>query len=116
MSNNQLRLRLTLAALVVLVLGGAIALAIYASSDDAAPESIGYIVIDGLKYPVDPADSKRYKRDLEMFGGKASVLFDEWSRWFSRLWQGKALGVTIGALSTLLSALLLLLARSLPPD
>jgi hypothetical protein len=43
--------------------------------------------------------TKTYVRDLERFGGKAAVLFDEFNRWFAARWHGKALGVTIAWLS-----------------
>jgi len=46
----------------------------------------------------------------------ASVLCDEFSRWFARLWQGKALGLTLAALSGLVSLALFLFAYWLPPD
>ncbi|MFM9983276.1 MAG: hypothetical protein ACKVP9_20390 [Burkholderiales bacterium] len=46
----------------------------------------------------------------------ASVLFDEFTRWFARLWQGKTLGLTLAALSGLVSLALFLFAYWLPPD
>ena len=50
--------------------------------------------------------TKTYVRDLERFGGKAAVLFDEFNRWFAARWHGKALGVTIACLSAGAAALL----------
>jgi len=43
--------------------------------------------------------SKQYNGQLQRFGGKASVLFDEIQQWFAARWQGKQLGVTIGWIS-----------------
>jgi hypothetical protein len=110
------RMRLYVVALAVLGLGMGAALLIYSNADDAPVDAIGYIVVDGMKYPIAAGDSKRYQRDLEMFGGKASVLFDEFTRWFARIWQGKTLGLTLAALSAIVALALFILARVLPPD
>jgi len=104
------------AALAVLGFGMCAALLVYTCADEAPADAIGYIVVDGLKYPIAAGESKRYQRDLEMYGGKASVLFDEFTRWFARLWQGKTLGLTIASLSGVVSLALFLFARVLPPD
>ncbi len=116
LSNAQLKARLTLAAIVVLVLGMAGAALIYAFVEDAAPEAIGYIVGDGLKYPIEPGQSKRYVRELERFGGKASVVFDEFGRWFGGLWQGRNLALTIAVLSISTAAGLMWFASGLQDD
>ncbi len=55
--------------------------------------------------------SKLYVRDLQRFGGKAAVLFDELDRWFAGLWEGKTLGLTIAFGAATVSAVLLLLAN-----
>lgn len=80
------------------------------------PEAGSYIIVDGLKYPIPPNQSKRYVRDLQRFGGKASVVFDEFDRWFADLWRGRNLGITIGSLAILVSLGLYLFAVTLPPD
>ena len=110
MTNAQLKSRLTLAAILVLALGLASALLVYAFAEEAAPEAIGYIVVDGIKYPIEPGQSKRYVRDLERYGGKANVVFDEFGRWFAGLWQGKRLAITIACLSIAVSGVLLVFA------
>ena len=48
--------------------------------------------------------SKRYARELQRFGGKASVVFDDLMRWFDAGWHGRELGVTIAWLSAGISA------------
>ncbi len=116
LSSAQLKSRLTLAAILVLALGLASALLVYAFAEEAAPEAIGYIVVDGIKYPIEPGQSKRYVRDLERYGGKANVVFDEFGRWFAALWQGKQLGVTVACLSLVIASAMLLFAASLPAD
>jgi hypothetical protein len=115
--NNQLKRRLYGAALATLALGLAAALLIYLVADEAPPDAVGYVVAaDGTSYPVAPNQSKRYIRDLERFGGKSSVLFDELNRWFASLWRGKSLGITIGWISAIAALALSLFARWLPPD
>ena len=63
-----------------------------------------------------PQLSKKYIRELERFGGKQAVIFDEIIRWLDARFSGKALGVTIGWLSAVVALALFLFARWLPPD
>ena len=58
--------------------------------------------------------TKAYVRQLERFGGKAAVIFDDFNRWFAGLWQGKALGVTVGWISVALAVVLFWIARRMP--
>ncbi len=116
LSNAQLKARLNFAALVVLALGLAGALLAYVLVDDAPPETGAYVIVDGLKYPIDATATKRYVRDLERMGGKATVVFDEFGRWFMGLWQGRQLALTLACLGTVGSLALLGFARVLPPD
>jgi hypothetical protein len=108
--------RLRLVALAILLVGLCSGTAIYFLAEDLPDEGDGYVVVDGKTYPGGIYQSKRYQRDLERFGGKANVLFDEFSRWFGSLWQGKWLGITIGWISIALSAGLFLFARTYYPD
>ena len=86
---TTLRTRLYATCIVILVAGLATALLIYLTADDDAA-SLALQEMVG---------SKPYVRQLQRFGGKASVLFDELGRWFDGLWRGKSLGVTIAWLS-----------------
>ena len=92
---------LYVAAAVILVAGLCVALAIYLTADGAAAN----LALEEM------TGSKTYVRQLQRFGGKAAVLFDELSRWFDGLWQGKQLGVTIAWLSVFASFGLYLVAR-----
>lgn len=87
-------------AVVILVLGLGVGAAIYFTAEDEPELSTSYVVV------MDPATTKTYVRELERFGGKAAVLFDEFNRWFAARWQGKALGVTVASISLALAALL----------
>ena len=85
---------------IVLIAGLAIAAAIYFTAEEDAPITSSYVVT------IDPALTKTYVRDLERFGGKAAVLFDDFNRWFAARWHGRALGVTVGWISVGIAALL----------
>jgi hypothetical protein len=109
------RTSLSIAALLVLVAGVVSGAVIYWLADDSQDAS-AYVVIGGTAYPVDPATSKAYTRQLERFGGKASVLFDDIDRWLASLWHGKRLGITIACMSACAALLLWLGARNSGPE
>ena len=50
-----------------------------------------------------PEDSKQYLRSMELYGGKANVLADEFRRWFVGLWQGKSLAFIIACTTIITS-------------
>ena len=78
----------------------------------AADEEQGYEVIGGFIYPAGGASSKKYVHDLQLYGGKAAVLADDFMRWFQGLWQGTSLAYTVAVLSLAVSFILFLIARS----
>jgi hypothetical protein len=55
--------------------------------------------------------SKRYNRDIERFGGKAAVAFNDFMQWFAARWHGRALGATVAWLSVVASGGVYLVAR-----
>ncbi|HEY8067889.1 MAG TPA: hypothetical protein VIF38_03275 [Burkholderiales bacterium] len=116
MSNAELKGRLYLACLAILAAGLLAGFLIYQAAEDEPEAGVTYIVVDGTAYPVAPSSSKRYLRSLEQFGGKGSVLFDEFGRWFEGLWHGKKLGITVGCLSALASLGIFLFAGYALPD
>ncbi len=59
-------------------------------------------------------NSKRYRHDLEVIGGKMNVLMDQFCRWFAALWQGESLAVTIAWLTVFIAFGIFLFARHLP--
>jgi hypothetical protein len=116
MNNIRLKARLYRICALILGIGLCSAAVIYVAADEAPQGALNYVMVDGTAYPVAPQYSKRYRRDLEQFGGKASVLFDEFNRWFEALWQGKTLGLTLGWISVVVSFAIFLFARWLPTD
>ena len=106
-----MRTRLYYSAVLVLAIGLASAVLIYVTAEEAPETGAGYVIVEGQSYVIPYSASRTYNRDLERFGGKAAVLFDDFNRWFASLWQGKTLGITISALSVVAALLLLAIAR-----
>ncbi len=59
--------------------------------------------------------SKVYQRQMEMYGGKANVFASQVRDWFTGLWHGKTLGVTVACLSALVALAVFLALTPLPP-
>ena len=81
-------------AIVIIGLGSAVFLYVTASPPPQHP--LGY----------DPFDSKKYVRELELYGGKINVLAVEFRQWLASLWRGQHLAYTLAFLTVLLSSLL----------
>jgi hypothetical protein len=81
------------------------AMAIYATADDADASALYEMQI-----------SKQYVRQLQRFGGKASVVFDEFNRWFAGLWQGKTLAFTVAWIAVAAAGGVFLFARYVADD
>ncbi len=95
--NPQKRLRMI--GIVILLVGLISAVAIFVIAERPAASAVGYDIVDGQAYAISPGSSKRYVHDLEMYGGKAAVMADEFNRWFNGLWHGTSLAYTIAFLS-----------------
>jgi hypothetical protein len=52
---------------------------------------------------LDFENSKLYRHNLEVYGGKFSVIMDDFSRWFFGLWQGKSLAVVLACTTIIIS-------------
>jgi hypothetical protein len=103
---------LQFAAVAILAFGLGAAGCIYLLTDDSEEVSGGQVVIvDGTTYSVPANVTKRYTRDLQMFGGKAALVFDDLGRWFSGLWHGRALARTVLCLTLFASLALVMIAR-----
>jgi hypothetical protein len=112
------RKRLYLASLLVLLTGLCVAAVLYLAAGDLPPDASGYqtVVVDGRSYRVPLDETKMYVRDLERFGGKAAVLFDEFNRWFAGLWVGRSLALTVLWISVAAAAAIWIVARYALPD
>jgi len=116
MSNTELKKRLRLACLCVLAAGLCSATLIYLFAEDIPDDSLGYVVVNGAVYPLATRDSKSYRREVQRFGGKTALLFDDFGRWFTQRWQGKALAGTVAWISIALALGLFLFAHFVRPD
>jgi hypothetical protein len=116
MSNIELKRRLRLSCLIILVAGLCGAMLIYLLAEEIPDDSLGYTIVNGTVYPLSTRDSKIYRREVQRFGGTAALLFDDISRWFGELWQGKALARTVAWISILISLAIYLFANTLGPD
>jgi hypothetical protein len=97
------RIYLNLIGAVILLGGLGSAILIYLTAENGSNNILGYVEGNGSPYPVTPEDSKKYLRDLELYGGKANVLADEFRRWFVGLWHGKSLAFTVACITILIS-------------
>jgi hypothetical protein len=80
----------------ILTLGIGMAIVLYMTAAPLPPYPLGY----------DPFTSKKYVRELELYGGKINLLAVELRQWLASLWRGKALAYTIAVLTLILSSLL----------
>jgi len=110
----DLRTWLNVISAIILVAGLGSAIWIYQTAGNKPYGALGYEQGDGSAYPVMPEDSKKYLRDLELYGGKANVLMDELRRGLVGLWHGKSLAYTVGGLAILVSFGVFYVANRLP--
>ncbi len=99
----QQRTYLNLISAIILVVGLGGAALIYQRAVNLPYGAWGYGVADGKIYPIMPGDSKMYRHNLEVYGGKLNIMMDDFSRWFAGLWQGKSLACIVGGTAMLLS-------------
>ncbi len=102
---------LVTAVILLVGLGGSVL--IYLAADKHPDNALGYDVVGGDVYPIMPEDSKMYKHDLELFGGKANVIANDFTRWFAGLWQGESLAYTVACLTIIVSLGFFLIANHL---
>jgi len=51
-------------------------------------------------------NSKMYRHNLEVYGGKLNVIMDDFRRWVEGLWHGKSLAFIIGCSTIIISFVL----------
>lgn len=112
---EQRRNRLLLISAFIALIGLGSAVAIYLVADDDAEGGPGYEVVGNKIYPAMQERSKKYRHELELYGGKAAVLADEFNRWFDGLWRGRTLAFTVAALSWLVAFGFFVAARNVHP-
>jgi len=110
--NMQTSLNLIIA--IILLVGLWSALLIYLTAEPDPDSVLGYEAVDGYVYPIAPDNSKMYVHDLELYGGKAGVLANEFRYWFVGLWHGKSLAFTVACIAILTSFGVFFVANHLP--
>jgi hypothetical protein len=111
---EDLRESLILISAIVILVGLGSAILIYQTAGSDSDNVLGYEIIVGVAYPIRPEDSRTYIRDLELYGGKAAVVVDDFSRWFVGLWHGKSLAFMVAGISILISFVIFFVANRLP--
>jgi hypothetical protein len=97
------RHRLVIATVLIVGLGAA--LVIYLNAGSASANPLG-----------EPEDSKRYLREMEVYGGTANVLASELRHWFEGLWHGEGLAYTVACIAVLSSGVYWFVATRLQFD
>jgi len=108
--------RLYLFATGVLVTALIAGSAIYVTASSGDSSASNYQIIGGQVYASNPSDSKAYNDQLARMGGRSAVFADQFNRWFSGLWRGQNLGLTIIVLGTILALVLLWIGREVERD
>lgn len=73
----------------ILVLGLGSSAWIYVAAGPLRSSPLGY----------EPENTKKYLRELELYGGNVNVVATELRRWFEGLWQGQTLAFTVAFLT-----------------
>jgi len=108
----RMRKFLYLSSAVILLVGLSSSVWIYRAAMNNETSDSNYEFIGGFVYPAEGGNTKRYVHDLQLYGGNAAVLADEFIRWFNGLWRGESLAYTVGIITIAISLVLFLIARS----
>ena len=114
LNNTRLRTRLYLASSAVLLAGIVSAVLIYVAAMNDSTGGSRYEVIGGFVYPAGGGYTKKYVHDLQLYGGNAAMLGDQFTRWFSGLWHGTSLSYTVAVIAFLLSFVVFVAANNVP--
>ena len=95
--------RYKLVTILMLLAGLGSALAIYLTAGN--PDEIGMVE--------EFEESKRFAHDLELYGGKANLIANKFSRWFEGLWHGQSLAYTVAVFTVVIAGGYFLVARRL---
>jgi hypothetical protein len=94
---------LNLFSAIILLVGLGSAALIYQRAGNDPYGGLGYEGADGTIYPIMPGNSKLYRHNLEVYGGKFTVIMDDFRRWFVGLWHGKSLALIIACTTIIIS-------------
>ncbi len=111
--NINLRASLYILSALILLVGAASAVMIYRAAMNDSNSDAGYEVIGGFIYP-SSENSKKYVHDLQLYGGNAAVLADEFMRWLAGLWHGTSLAFTVAFIALFISFVVFVAANNVP--
>ncbi len=86
-------------AVMIFVIGLSGSIMVYVTAGPAVPNPLGYNLLD----------TKKYLRELEVYGGKGNLLITQFREWFGGLWHGQPLAFTLFFLTVILAFLFWLL-------
>ena len=111
---RPLRKFLYLISAVILLAGLVSAVIIYRAAMNESAGDSSYEIIGGFVYPGGGGYTKKYVHDLQLYGGNAALLADEFMRWVAGLWHGKTLSYTVAVIAFLLSFGFFIAANNAP--
>ncbi len=97
----------------ILLVGLASAVLIYLAAMNDTSDST-YEIVGGFVYPAGGAYNKKYVHDLQLYGGNAAMLGDQFTRWFSGLWHGTSLAYTAACITLLFSFVFFVAGNNAP--
>ncbi|MBF0330054.1 MAG: hypothetical protein HQL10_12930 [Nitrospirae bacterium] len=115
-NGTDLKTRLQIISVLILLSGISSSALIYLGDLSSPDSAQSYQAADGFVYHAKPEDSKAYIHDLKLYGGKANVFADKFTRWFEGLWHGKSLAFTLAFITISIATLLLIIAKRLSSD
>jgi len=104
----QQRTSLNFISAIILVVGLSSAAFIYQKAINDSYGSVEDV------HQIMQANSKLYRHNLEVFGGKFNVMMDDFRRWFAGLWQGKSLAFIIACTAIIIALGFFYAANYLP--
>jgi hypothetical protein len=110
----RLRTCLYITSAVILLVGLISSGLIYRAAVNESAGDLSYEIVGGFVYPGAGGYTKKYVHDLQLYGGNAAVLADEFMRWFAGLWHGRSLSFTVAGIAFLLSFGVFIAANNVP--
>jgi hypothetical protein len=100
----NLKTQLKLIAAIILLVGLGSAVLIYLTAENDSENILAN------------ENSKMFIHDLELYGGKANVLANEFKVWFEKLWHGKQLAFTVAFITIFIAFGFIFFSSHLPAD
>ena len=97
---------LYLIATLILLIGLGSAIAVYVTADSTSENA------SVQEFEL----SKKYHRDVEVYGGQAGVFADQFNRWFDSIWHGESLAYTIACITIVVSGGIFFVGNLSPSD